>query len=548
MDSDVSAEGDFENESPKNRSWVSSNSEGQPSSPELAEKSDNASTTSDGEASPRAKPAASSSDRESSPDAKDSETSDVESTSDMKDVAGSDRESSPENKNNDHSDHELVDVKDGIDSIKGSSPDDDSKNTRCSDKESSAEPGEADYGASSDRESSVDPDSKGVKSPDQESSSGVIGSECSNRDQSPGGNDAGSNSVAEVANSPPAEVTSPENSACYSSPEKPATSSIGSPAHEELRSTTPDWKDPPQNEQNASPVWDNDTQEGEKPSSPTWRSPGSEERNQSPGWKSPSDNAQPAASPLWKSPSDDQPQSPLIWNSPTYYEDRRSKNNKSSYKNDKRSYKNVNGNVPSKTFGNSFGDVNSSQYDRKNDFSQKFTRDKEKSENKKAIIDFADDLSDVSDIESNDSFDGTEEVKQEIKVCIIFVTVTRTASYKMAILTSVMYTFLQETPVEEKEVFEPTIDKQLEDAVSLHVEEGEEQLDFEAEEGECSPKIDKSKEKEKKEKEHSDLEEGELTDDNETKPEETERPVCRFFSRGHCTWGSNCRYVVFLDP
>lgn len=87
-------------------------------------------------------------------------------------------------------------------------------------------------------------------------------------------------------------------------------------------------------------------------------------------------------------------------------------------------------------------------------------------------------------------------------------------------------------------------DKQMDDAVSLHVE-GEEQLDFEAEEGECSPKIDRNKEKEeaKKEKELSDLEEGELTDDNDTKPEETERPVCRFFSRGHCTWGSNCRLV-----
>lgn len=78
--------------------------------------------------------------------------------------------------------------------------------------------------------------------------------------------------------------------------------------------------------------------------------------------------------------------------------------------------------------------------------------------------------------------------------------------------------------------------------------EGEEQLDFEAEEGECSPKPDSRKivieEKEedtKPPKEQSDLEEGELTDDNDTKAEETERPVCRFFSRGHCTWGTNCR-------
>lgn len=109
----------------------------------------------------------------------------------------------------------------------------------------------------------------------------------------------------------------------------------------------------------------------------------------------------------------------------------------------------------------------------------------------------------------------------------------------------------EEKPVVEEHIPEVNNDKQMDDAVSLHVE-GEEQLDFEAEEGECSPKIDKNKEKEeiKKEKEQSDLEEGELTDDNDTKPEETERPVCRFFSRGHCTWGSNCRcvfkYIIIL--
>lgn len=82
--------------------------------------------------------------------------------------------------------------------------------------------------------------------------------------------------------------------------------------------------------------------------------------------------------------------------------------------------------------------------------------------------------------------------------------------------------------------------------------ETEEQLDFEAEEGECSPKPESKKivveerEEMKPEKEQSDLEEGELTDDNDAKTEETERPVCRFFSRGHCTWGTNCR-LVFMN-
>ncbi len=104
-----------------------------------------------------------------------------------------------------------------------------------------------------------------------------------------------------------------------------------------------------------------------------------------------------------------------------------------------------------------------------------------------------------------------------------------------------------EEKIENETENEVPDDKQMDDAVSLHAD-GEEQLDFEAEEGECSPKavikkLSLEKEEIKKEKEQSDLEEGELTDDNDTKAEETERPVCRFFSRGHCTWGSNCRYV-----
>lgn len=100
-------------------------------------------------------------------------------------------------------------------------------------------------------------------------------------------------------------------------------------------------------------------------------------------------------------------------------------------------------------------------------------------------------------------------------------------------------------------------------------EEGEEQLDFEAEDGECGEvdtlkdkdrdekiegiskmgteleegeETDKDKEKEKQPRE--DLEEGEVTDEDDARPEETEpRPVCRFFSRGQCTWGASCRFL-----
>lgn len=48
----------------------------------------------------------------------------------------------------------------------------------------------------------------------------------------------------------------------------------------------------------------------------------------------------------------------------------------------------------------------------------------------------------------------------------------------------------------------------------------------------------------KKEIDKEELEEGEVTDEDEVRPEETEpRPVCRFFSRGQCTWGASCRFL-----
>lgn len=92
-------------------------------------------------------------------------------------------------------------------------------------------------------------------------------------------------------------------------------------------------------------------------------------------------------------------------------------------------------------------------------------------------------------------------------------------------------------------------------------EDGEEQLDFEAEDGECGDseapketKDDKEEDQgktqsvsavdEKKEEKEEELEEGEVTDEDEARPEETEpRPVCRFFSRGQCTWGASCRFL-----
>lgn len=44
--------------------------------------------------------------------------------------------------------------------------------------------------------------------------------------------------------------------------------------------------------------------------------------------------------------------------------------------------------------------------------------------------------------------------------------------------------------------------------------------------------------------EGEELEEGEVTDEDEKRPEENEpKPICRFFTRGQCTWGMSCRFL-----
>ncbi|XP_039755921.1 zinc finger CCCH domain-containing protein 18 isoform X1 [Pararge aegeria] len=104
----------------------------------------------------------------------------------------------------------------------------------------------------------------------------------------------------------------------------------------------------------------------------------------------------------------------------------------------------------------------------------------------------------------------------------------------------------------------PKLEKVPQEKTS-NIEDGEEQLDFEAEEGEC---IEPTKTKEQsngdietqgarkedvkaiRRSRGSSLEEGEVSDEAERRPEESEpRPVCRFFSRGACTWGNSCRFL-----
>ncbi|XP_045462330.1 zinc finger CCCH domain-containing protein 18-like isoform X2 [Harmonia axyridis] len=153
------------------------------------------------------------------------------------------------------------------------------------------------------------------------------------------------------------------------------------------------------------------------------------------------------------------------------------------------------------------------------------------------------DLSDVSDLEdslghSDDDKDANIETASEVKQ--------------------------QQNEIEQKRA-ETDVQRVTDKNCKNEPEEGEEQLDFEAEDGECG-EVEETKqkvtdiqvepledgemeaesvEKEKKEtKKKEDLEEGEVSDEDEVRPEETEpRPVCRFFSRGQCTWGASCRFL-----
>lgn len=101
----------------------------------------------------------------------------------------------------------------------------------------------------------------------------------------------------------------------------------------------------------------------------------------------------------------------------------------------------------------------------------------------------------------------------------------------------------------------PTIVDELKDI--MEKKHDEDALDFEAEDGECPEEKDEKEKSVTKEappaqKKDSDgeledgeeLEEGEVSDEDEKRPEETEpKPVCRFYTRGQCTWGMSCRFL-----
>ncbi|XP_019763725.2 zinc finger CCCH domain-containing protein 18 isoform X2 [Dendroctonus ponderosae] len=149
------------------------------------------------------------------------------------------------------------------------------------------------------------------------------------------------------------------------------------------------------------------------------------------------------------------------------------------------------------------------------------------------------DLSDVSDLE--DSMGGTFDEEDEIPKD------NKEEAQKSSETEKVLADELK-SAAGDKKVSEASLG-------TARPDENEEQLDFEAEDGECDDVKSKDGDKEEKEegeedgeavppKEEKELEEGEVSDEDDARPEETEpRPVCRFFSRGACTWGASCRFL-----
>ncbi|KPJ07221.1 Zinc finger CCCH domain-containing protein 18 [Papilio machaon] len=162
------------------------------------------------------------------------------------------------------------------------------------------------------------------------------------------------------------------------------------------------------------------------------------------------------------------------------------------------------------------------------------------------------DLSDVSDLDSVGPDDADKETKLKSSPA--------SPERKLDINTNgKIGTSSQSSPNSDNgKTDTPKLDKVPQEKTS-NTEDGEEQLDFEAEEGECiesKPKdqsngdVDQANEKGVEEvkagrrSRGSSLEEGEVSDEAERRPEENEpRPVCRFFSRGACTWGVSCRFL-----
>lgn len=151
------------------------------------------------------------------------------------------------------------------------------------------------------------------------------------------------------------------------------------------------------------------------------------------------------------------------------------------------------------------------------------------------------DLSDVSDLESAPSDNEKDDEEEDDEISAEKTNIT---DLRMRL--------------DEKKNQLKSMDDKPENGTEIDSDKknDEDALDFEAEEGECNevvkedkPEIVKEIEEKKNEsdgeaEEGEELEEGEVTDGDEKRPEENEpKPVCRFYTRGQCTWGMSCRFL-----
>ncbi|XP_028170823.1 neurofilament heavy polypeptide-like isoform X10 [Ostrinia furnacalis] len=198
------------------------------------------------------------------------------------------------------------------------------------------------------------------------------------------------------------------------------------------------------------------------------------------------------------------------------------------------------------------GEMESDQDDRK---SQSKSVASEKNEGKDLNISH-EDLSDVSDLDSVGPDDSEKEPKRKLPQS----SPERKSDSRNINGNANNKTSTQSSPKSDSgsvKLDHPKLEKVPQEKTS-NTEDGEEQLDFEAEEGECiepkqneQPNGDASAKGSEREEikagrrsRGSSLEEGEVSDEAERRPEESEpRPVCRFFSRGACTWGVSCRFL-----
>uniref|UniRef100_A0A2A4K260 C3H1-type domain-containing protein n=1 Tax=Heliothis virescens TaxID=7102 RepID=A0A2A4K260_HELVI len=359
------------------------------------------------------------------------------------------------------------------------------------------------------------------------------------------------------------DINSPENSMPASpvgpkSPEGPHSpsevgSNVGSPGHGDQYSSAPSAGDGPKTPQSPS------SSAKSPPGSPDNRSrPASPDSVRNPSRRSPSSSPSPDRKSYRSSPRT----SPSVkrnewspkernekWRRHTKAEQKmvpvpRARSRSDSSQSSRSSSYNKRSNKDPATEEISEGEMESDQEDRK---SRSKSRTSEKPDGKDLNISH-EDLSDVSDLDSmgpEDSEKGSTKPKSP----------PASPEHKAE---PVNGTSAQSSPHSDSGKGETHKLEKVPQEKTSNTEDGEEQLDFEAEEGECiEPKPveqsngdaeDKATEKEDvraaRRSRGSSLEEGEVSDEAERRPEESEpRPVCRFFSRGACTWGVSCRFL-----